>query len=147
MAKIERSKQHTRDFEIALKAFRDTNPYGFRIDDDLQTGDKIHRIAIRSQTPDSLSLIVGDAVHNLRSALDHLVWQLVEANGQKPTDRTMFPISKDAATYKTAKIRKIQGISAAAENLIDTIKPYNGGTTIFGNSMRLTISTNIASCL
>jgi hypothetical protein len=126
-AKIERAKQHVRDLESALQAFRDTNPYGFRIEDDLQTGDKIHRINIRSQTPDSLSLMVGDAIHNLRSALDHLAWQLVEVNGHTPSKGTYFPISETLTKYTSQKGAKIQGMSTGAKNLIDAIKPYQGG--------------------
>src|SRR4051794_37203940 len=84
--KVERAKEHIRNLESAVQAFRDTDPYGFRIEDDLQTGDKIYRIEIRRQTPDAFSLIVGDAVHNLRSALDHLARQLVIANGGVPVD-------------------------------------------------------------
>jgi hypothetical protein len=38
------------------------------------------------------SIIAGDIIHNLRSTLDHLVWQLVLRDGQEPTDRNQFPI-------------------------------------------------------
>jgi hypothetical protein len=126
-AKIERAKQHVRDLEIAVQAFRNTNLYGFQIEDDLQTGEKIHRVHIRSQTPDDFSLMIGDAVHNLRSALDHLAWQLVEANGNPPGKGTYFPISETLTKYIASKGAKIQGMSAGAESLIDSIKPYLGG--------------------
>jgi hypothetical protein len=126
-AKIERAKDHTRDIEGALHAFRNTDPYGFRTEDDPQTGDKIYRIHIRSDTPLGFSLIVGDAIHNLRSALDHLAWQLVEVNGKTPSKGTYFPISETLTKYKSSKGAKIQGMSAGAKNLLDSIKPYQGG--------------------
>jgi hypothetical protein len=34
----------------------------------------------------------NDAVHNLRSALDYLAWQLVEVNGNTPNEKTCFCI-------------------------------------------------------
>ena len=34
--------------------------------------------------PLMLAVLLGDAVHNLRSALDHLIWQLVLLNTGKP---------------------------------------------------------------
>lgn len=42
--------------------------------------------------PAEIGTIVGDILCNLRSALDHLAWQLVEREGLKPTRATFFPI-------------------------------------------------------
>jgi hypothetical protein len=41
--------------------------------------------------PLRLSIICGDAVHNLRTALDHLVWQLVLTEGNEPGKLNSFP--------------------------------------------------------
>lgn len=42
--------------------------------------------------PLRLSAICGDAVQNLRSALDYVVWELVSAAGKEPTRHNAFPI-------------------------------------------------------
>jgi hypothetical protein len=47
-----------------------------------------------------LSVVVGDVIHNLRSALDHLAWQLVLLDGGQPTDSTQFPIYASATNAK-----------------------------------------------
>jgi hypothetical protein len=39
-----------------------------------------------------IAALVGDVVHNLRSALDHLAWQLVLFDGGQPNGSTSFPI-------------------------------------------------------
>ncbi len=39
-----------------------------------------------------IAALVGDIVHNLRSALDHLAWQLVLLDGGTPTQATQFPL-------------------------------------------------------
>jgi len=41
----------------------------------------------------SWSAIVGDCLHNLRSALDHLAYQLVRVSGGTPNIHTQFPIA------------------------------------------------------
>lgn len=43
---------------------------------------------------DHFSLLVGDCLHNLRSSLDHLAWQLVRCDGATPSRRTAFPTEK-----------------------------------------------------
>ena len=42
--------------------------------------------------PTDYAIRVGEVAYNLRSALDHLVWELVEANGKNPSRHTEFPI-------------------------------------------------------
>src|SRR5258708_5776051 len=128
-AKIERANQHVRDLKSAIQAFRDSDPYGFRIEDDLKSGDKVHRLHIRQETPNSFALLIGDAVHNLRSALDHLAWQLVIANSQVPKSGpggAQFPIYDPPPIPKPSQGKK-QGISADAQKLIEAAKPYKGG--------------------
>ena len=45
--------------------------------------------------PVDWSIRVGEFAYNLRSSLDHLVWQLVESNGATPGTWTYFPVRKN----------------------------------------------------
>jgi hypothetical protein len=51
-------------------------------------------------------------------------------NGETPTTSTSFPISNDATAYKADKVRKIRGVTPAAEKAIDAINPYKGGNDL-----------------
>lgn len=126
-AKIERAKHHVRDLESRILAFRATDPYALFCDDDPKTGDRVLRVRIRSQPPDDLALIAGEIVYQLRSSLDHLAWQLVEANGSVPGQSTYFPIGQTAAKYIAKAPGQVQGMSAAAIGMIDALQPYQGG--------------------
>jgi hypothetical protein len=126
-AKIERAKQHVRDLEIAIQAFLDTGAYEVGSEKHPYRGNPIYKVIRADDPPASLSLIAGDAIHNLRSALDHLAWQLVLANGRAPTRRTAFPIYESAERYMTKDQRVIEGISAEAVEFINATKPYQGG--------------------
>ncbi len=55
------------------------------------------RARISQPIPHHLSLVIGDIVHNLRSAFDHLAYQAVIAGGDTPTTNTEFPVSWDSA--------------------------------------------------
>lgn len=52
------------------------------------------------------SLLVGDALHNYRSALDALTWELAHLDGHEPTEamarRIYFPIYTDEADFNKA---------------------------------------------
>lgn len=67
-------------------------------------------------------------VHNLRSALDLLIWQLVEANGVTPSRDDAFPIHDTAKKFEAGGVPKVKGrISEDALDVLRAIKPYKGG--------------------
>lgn len=79
-----------------------------------------------------LHTLIGEFLHNLRSALDHLVWQLVEQNGGKPNEHTSFPILKVAPTANrkgvTPRPHVAGGVSDDAAAIIECAQPYKWGT-------------------
>jgi hypothetical protein len=125
--KIERADKHLRDFRAAIVEFRKANPYGFRIERDPQTREPFYYVVEIQDIPVEISLIAGDVLQNLRSALDYLACALVGRNGKKPTKETSFPIFDDAAKYQSGYARKINGMGKYAINDITAIKPYKGG--------------------
>ena len=74
--------------------------------------------------PDSVALLVGDAVHNLRSALDHFAYAAVA----QPTRQTCFPIrSRDdprkAAPQRTEWLDTVaKQLTSASPGLIDAVR-------------------------
>src|SRR5947208_696808 len=83
-AKMRRALVHFQDFdERALRFIVEGNPYASVADVDPQTGEHLVRLTKDVDQPpiDEWSPIIGDAAHNLMSALDHLVCQLSIVNG------------------------------------------------------------------
>lgn len=58
--------------------------------------------------------IAGDVISNLRSARDHLAWQLVESAGGRPGRHTGFPIFDSLERYDKGKGGKVQGMRQEA---------------------------------
>jgi len=85
--------------------------------------------------PPRLSLICGDAIQNLRSSLDHLVWQLVLLEGNRPGSWTRFPITTHVNDFNSSvrapkkSPSPLQGITVDSEawTLIKEAQPYKGG--------------------
>jgi hypothetical protein len=125
--KTERAKKHIRDLDAAIGVYIADKPYTI--------GTKPHPVpAIDNVTlyveslksiPDDVPLILGDAIHNLRSALDHLAWQLVEAGGGAPSKDTYFPVAETEHQYKSAIGKgEIQKIPADALKIIEAKQSY-----------------------
>lgn len=131
-AKIARARHHMSDLEATVKRFRESNPYGFRTSIDNDNGDEVHHIEIRNPTPVDFSILIGDSLHSLRCALDHLAWQAHEAGGGRPDRQTNFPIYKTAGEFKTAELRSRQKYRSELIALLEQVQPYRPGYAPLG---------------
>lgn len=126
--KIERAKKHLSDLEAELLASRNERLNVVGSHRDPRSGQVTQHLVNLPILPFNALSVAGDLVHNLRSALDHLAYQLVlVGSGDEPTRRVEFPIAKDFATYEAEKSRKVEGMRPLAIKHIDNLKPYKGG--------------------
>lgn len=75
--------------------------------------------------------VTGDIAHNLRSALDYLVYQLfVLENGAPPpaNGKQQFPIFKDRDGFRSRGVKQnLRGLSAPAVEMMESFQPFATG--------------------
>jgi hypothetical protein len=77
-------------------------------------------------TPDlEWSIRIGEVLHQLRSALDHLAWQLVLIDGGRPSRQTQFPILDHPPTAVSELLRQVHDPEILG--FVDWCQPYHGG--------------------
>ena len=138
-AKLERAEKHISDVDAAIRLFFKSSPYLTITKQDQQTSDYISYVESVGDVPAKVSLIAGDAIHNIRSALDHLAWQLVLSTGNTPGPSTSFPIFDSAVEYEARSERKVKGMRQAAIDAIGALKPYKTGNRLLWQLHRLDI--------
>jgi hypothetical protein len=96
--------------------------------------------------PIDWSLLIGEIAHNLRSALDGLIYQLIRANGKWPSSNSQFPIFLVGKTkrHRTGKAKRsliphfwgkeladglnmIGGVADRHLAMIERFQPYKRG--------------------
>jgi hypothetical protein len=86
------------------------------------------------QPPPRLGTIVGDVVHNLRSALDVAAWQLAidhdEAKARGDQLRIQFPLTRNAEKFK--KHKALPFFSEDARLLLERLQPYQPSNQTLG---------------
>jgi len=126
--KVERAKEHVRNLESEIQAFWQRRPYEILTDDDPDPGNYIARVRAREQPPIRWGAVAGDAIHNLRSALDVLIHQLVtHATGKHPRAKLAFPIYDTRHECEAAGFREIERASKTAVGIVKALKPYKLG--------------------
>ncbi len=128
--KVDRANQHIIELKAKAEVFLARNPYRAVVEENLEaTRDKWPRalvLRVREETPEEFSAIIGDIIHNLRSALDLLVCALVRAN-EGDDKNVKFPIAKDASVFENAiKESKIARGGSVAMDYVRALKPYGG---------------------
>jgi len=129
--KLEWANKKIEDLNAGLAAFRDRGgPCTVMAEPDDQTGELVYRMRNIRAVPIELSLITGDILNALRSALDYTVRALVLAEGATPDRRCGFPIFMDFDKYWPMKGRMIKGVTPTTEARIDALQPFNPGPGI-----------------
>jgi hypothetical protein len=124
-SKIKRAKKHVDDIIVWHKILEETNLYTWSFKTDTETGQgRIQICWSKGSEPDDVAVIVGDAVHNLRAALDHVAAALWSAAGYDPREAA-FPIDEDRTSLvHQPKYRKIERLAPdVAIILADFIGP------------------------
>lgn len=120
--KLARAGKHIDDLEAEISAFWATQPYEVELDERSEPGPGCYRVARMQALPESIFLITGDAVHNIRSALDHFACAAVP----RPDRATAFPTwSRPDGTAPTAtqwRNRIEQVLGGASPLLISAIR-------------------------
>src|SRR5437870_45373 len=99
-AKLARAEKHRAELDREVARFRQSNPYRVRSKDDAQTSHTVHDIRPTRQVPPRWQAILGDCLHNYRSALDHMVWTLVCTHGTRG-DQRQFPVAVSGAHFNS----------------------------------------------
>jgi hypothetical protein len=136
-AKISDADHDLARLDEAVQRIFDPGPYAMVSEFDSQT----RQHTVRAQREADLPLIewgvlIGSIAHNLRSALNYVITELVRAHKvRQPGKQHEFPIFEDPGAYherdskgrpqRTGGLYKIDGIDPRAATEIERLQPYN----------------------
>jgi hypothetical protein len=127
-AKLARADQHINAFNLATNEWGNTDPLSTRRESNADGSEHIFYLQL-SPEPDiyGWATILGDALHNLRGALDHIVYALAVAQtGKDPPDdqaKLAFPICSEPKFFAQSGWR-IRSLDQPAQAAIERLQPY-----------------------
>jgi hypothetical protein len=126
LLKVERAHLHVTKLDFLLYTYLRRHAYRIVQKIDYQTGKHGFEITLKEQPPVGAALLLGDAIHNFRAALDHTISAVAAANGHA-MDETRFPFAKSAANIEQAIKRGAALAGDTAMQICRELKPYPGG--------------------
>jgi hypothetical protein len=141
--KLFRAHEHLDSIDAEIHAFFEPAPYVLAPESNTETGERLRRIVATDKPPIELSLMIGDALHNLRSALDHLVWERSAPHARDA--KTGFPLSLTRQGFSSSQHR-LRGLSADDRAIIERLQPYHASDELEARTepLRVLHDLNIA---
>ena len=136
--KVGWAKKHISDLSNKSSAFLGSNPYFGLPKFDAKANRTRFVLENVPEIPTEIRLLLGDAAHNLRTALDHLSCELVRSTGVSEP-KVYFPICESEQVYKSESAGKTKGMPGSAKQLIDRLNPYGGGNHLLWGIHQLDI--------
>jgi hypothetical protein len=126
--KLARGIQQIKRLQREAKAFVDSEPYAFEIEPERRSPNEIlyRCFAIeRKAPPRNWPLLAGEAIQNVRSALDHAVWAAWRGVATNTGDgnHTQFPICDDQDSWK-GKQWQLKGVPSPVRTVVKRAQPY-----------------------
>ncbi|MDI9834735.1 hypothetical protein [Streptomyces sp. KAU_LT] len=128
-AKLRRAEYHLDTLCAEMADFQTSRPHRVSVERDETDQAWIFRLWNVSIPDPGWGLILGDCLHNARSALDHLVYELALLNLARPlTDnearRVQFPIAADAQKFQKQAPR-LQDLRTVDKARLEELQPYH----------------------
>lgn len=131
--KVKRAKKHIYDLVTLMQEFANSDFYDISVKEVRWTHGWLRNELVVTLDPEfefrtQAALIIGDVLHNLRSALDLMYFQIVRAG--TASSKTRFPILDGREQFGhifNSAFKQQQITDGIANFILDTIKPYETG--------------------
>ncbi|MEX1022974.1 MAG: hypothetical protein WD058_07480 [Dehalococcoidia bacterium] len=131
-AKVERAEAHINELTRSISDTSDpditvTAKGNLKGEGDL-SGRAVHEVTIEPRDPTTWSLMIGDAVTNLRSSLDHIAWALAQERARR--ERRVLTVAEERGiSFPLGDLPDSFGVSRViideAVPVIESFQPYN----------------------
>lgn len=128
--KLAWARKHLDALDATMEAFLQSDACYATVEHDMKSGYCRARIRFAQELPTDWSLAVGDIVHNLRSALDALIYSLaVKHLGRAPTGREViqiqFPVVDERKDWPGECGRRLAHVHADVRAAVERLQPYH----------------------
>jgi hypothetical protein len=125
--KVARAQEHFESLEQEMARYHtlEPKPYFLPTKRYSQGSKYVIRVRMEPPMPVRWSVILGEAIHDLHSALEHAVYQLVIDNtGRVRKKGTGFPACRTARDFQTRGLKQIKGVGDGPRAFIEALQPY-----------------------
>ena len=125
--KLSRARKHLRHLRRIVGRYEASNPWALRCQENADGSYYLYSLEF-VDAPTNILLLADEAIHHLRSVLDHLVCASVASIGKKIESQS-FPIRTEEPKGKSIAIYDacLRDVPDPVRALVDSVQPYHRG--------------------
>ncbi len=127
--RLQRAQEHINQLDSEIGDFLKSDSYEITRQRETHPirEDVFYFHVLKPMPAERYGMLIGDCLHNLRSALDNLVWDLAPTTvkqDKKKAGGLQFPIFDDPKSYAARAPHYLAGIGSTVQALVDKHQPY-----------------------
>lgn len=125
--KFQRAEKHYAELAALIRKHK---PFRYFVETNFKTGEKATFAKKDEEVANQAAIIIGDIIHNLRSALDHTYWNCTEQFAKSDGERRniQFPITSNEKALKDSVLPGLPSrVSQSFAEALESLKPYRDG--------------------
>jgi hypothetical protein len=130
--KIERAEKHIVELQTDIRKYIEKNPHTVSVKFDPNVRcDVLSLFGPQKPVPEKLALPIGDAIHNLHTALDFMWYEFV-CTFTDPDEFVKLPFrdTRDGVKGAINGRKPPQSSQSVVDYILDVIQPYEGGNNL-----------------
>jgi hypothetical protein len=122
--KIGRAAKHSEWAQAIAEEFMRSNFYRIEM---ISEGKRcfIFKVTAAKPIPTEFGIVVGEAAHQLRSCLDHLIFPLAKPATIKKQKLVQFPIARRRQDFQNQVGTNLPGVPRGIRTLVESLQPYH----------------------
>lgn len=136
LLRFKHAEKRMHELNSVISDFYATRPYDVTRDFDAHRRKYIWKLRVVREVPSEISLIMSDCLHNLRSTLDNLIWQIASDRGarREVLDASSYPICAHRNDYRRwdeagilredCGLARIAGLDPTVQAIVETTQPF-----------------------
>lgn len=128
-ARLDRANVHIADLRFWESRLIDKSKDGLRLQQDDDSGAVNVRwagVADPIAENADVSILIGEAVYNLRAALDYLVYEIAKHDSGVEQRGTQFPVCDTKPDFDRRRGAWLKGVNPTHISAIEVLQPYKG---------------------
>jgi hypothetical protein len=129
LARLQRAEEHLSNLRTVVASVKQAQENAIICEFDPNPP---HKLKVRGpkyvpNIPPIVGILIGEVCHNLRSAMDYLVFNLAWLDSGRPQDMTQFPIEDSQKKFAKRKTMGwLKGINDTHIGELETLQPFRG---------------------
>lgn len=126
-ARIERANKHLRELASLVETYWNAYANGFTVNEHPEVRSRaVITGRLMPPLPIEMALLVSDAIHNFRSALDYVIYELAIHDSGTIQQGTQFIIENSPKSFAERSPRYLKGLTNQHITAVERLQPYNG---------------------